>query len=58
MQIIDTPTIWHIDVIAELTRIMVMAHQRRGESDEVAFWMWQKMALDPSAEEWNMFFTD
>lgn len=57
-EIIDTPTIWHIDVIAELTRIMVMAHQRRGESDEVAFWMWQKMALDPSAEEWNMFFTD
>ena len=34
---------------------MVTAHQRRGESDLVAHWMYQLMALNPNASEWEMF---
>lgn len=54
-QILVSAPRWHIEFIAELARIMVTAHQRRGESDMVAFWIWHKMALDPKAEEWDMF---
>lgn len=42
-----------IGVWAELARTMVEAHQRRGESDMVAHWLYQLMALDPSAREWR-----
>lgn len=42
-------------VYAELARIMMIAHQRRGESDDVAHWMWQVMALDHRAPEWDIF---
>lgn len=42
-------------VWAELARIMMTAHQRRGESDDVAHWMYQLMALDPHASEWQIF---
>ncbi len=40
---------FHMAVWAELARIMMTAHQRRGESDDVAHWMYQLMALDPGA---------
>jgi len=36
-----------------LCRIAMQAHQRRGESDFVAHWMFICLALDPSAPEWN-----
>ncbi len=34
-------------------RTMVLAHQRRGESDFVAHWLYQLMALDAGAQEWE-----
>lgn len=42
-----------IQVLAEFARVAVTAHQRRGESDAVAFWMYQLMALDCMAPEWQ-----
>jgi len=42
-------------VWAEAARVMVTAHQRRGESDAVALWMYQAMALDHTAPEWDMY---
>jgi hypothetical protein len=36
-----------------MARTMVMAHQRRGESDLVAHWMYQALALDTAAPEWG-----
>jgi Transglutaminase-like superfamily len=36
-----------------LSRIAMQAHQRRGESDFVAHWMFICLALDPSAPEWK-----
>ncbi len=42
-----------IQVLAEFARVAVTAHQRRGESDAVAFWMYQLMALDTMAPEWQ-----
>ena len=42
-----------IQVLAEFARVAVTAHQRRGESDAVAFWMYQLMALDTLAPEWQ-----
>lgn len=36
-----------------LSRIAMQAHQRRGESDLVAQWMYVALALDPGAPEWN-----
>jgi hypothetical protein len=36
-----------------LCRIAMQAHQRRGESDFVAHWMFICLALDPGAPEWN-----
>jgi hypothetical protein len=41
-----------VGVWAELARTLVMAHQRRGESDLVAHWMYQALALDTRAPEW------
>jgi hypothetical protein len=32
---------------------MVTAHQRRGESDYVAHWLYQLLALDTQAVEWG-----
>ena len=40
---------------ADFVRAAIIAHQRRGESDEVAAWMWQLMALDTQCEYWQMF---
>ena len=42
-----------LQVLAEFPRVAVTAHQRRGESDAVAFWMYQLMALDCMAPEWQ-----
>jgi hypothetical protein len=36
-----------------LARLALQAHQRRGESDFVAHWMYLGMALDPGAPEWR-----
>lgn len=38
---------------AEVCRMMMAGHMRRGESDLVAHWMLQVMALDPAAPEWG-----
>jgi hypothetical protein len=40
-----------------LCRIAMQAHQRRGESDFVAHWMFICLALDPSAPEWSRALT-
>lgn len=42
-----------IHLWADMARTMVMAHQRRGESDLVAHWLYQLLALDTTAEEWG-----
>jgi hypothetical protein len=36
-----------------MARTAMQAHQRRGESDLVAHWMYVVMALDPGADEWD-----
>lgn len=36
-----------------LVNLAVQAHQRRGESDLVAHWIYIKLALDPLASEWE-----
>jgi len=41
-----------LSVWSNLARTMVLAHQRRGESDLVAHWLYQLLALDTTAEEW------
>ena len=46
---------YYLTVWAELARIMMVAHQRRGESDDVAHWTWQVLALDHAAPEWQIF---
>ena len=35
-----------------LARLAIQAHQRRGESDLVAHWVYVGLALDPQAPEW------
>jgi hypothetical protein len=35
-----------------MARAVMVAHQRRGESDAVAHWLYVTMALDPSSPEW------
>jgi hypothetical protein len=35
-----------------LVRVLLQAHQRRGESDLVARWTYVALALDPDAPEW------
>lgn len=42
-----------VTVWASLARSMVTAHQRRGESDFVAQWLFQLLALDSRAVEWS-----
>ena len=52
----DIPWQWDVSilsVLAEFARVAVTAHQRRGESDAVAFWIYQLMALDTMAPEWQ-----
>lgn len=39
---------------AAMCRVMVSAHQRRGESDAVAHWLYQLLALDSAAGEWRV----
>jgi hypothetical protein len=41
-----------VSLWANMARTMVLAHQRRGESDLVAHWLYQVLALDSRAEEW------
>ena len=36
-----------------LARLAIQAHQRRGESDLVAHWMYVLLALDTRAPEWD-----
>ncbi|KAL6750155.1 hypothetical protein V8C86DRAFT_3110173 [Haematococcus lacustris] len=40
-------------LVADLVRTVLTARQRRGESDSVAHWLWQLLALDPGAPEWQ-----
>ena len=40
-------------VWAGLVRTLVVAFQRRGESDAVALFLYQLMALDVAAPEWQ-----
>lgn len=47
LQAPSTAVVW-----ASLARSMVTAHQRRGESDLVAHWLYQLLALDTRAPEW------
>jgi hypothetical protein len=42
---------------AGLVDLAVQAHQRRGESDLVAHWIYVKLALDPLATEWERAIT-
>ncbi|KAI8114476.1 hypothetical protein M9434_002598 [Picochlorum sp. BPE23] len=37
-----------------LIQLAIQAHQRRGESDWVAHWIYVKLAMDPFAPEWGM----
>lgn len=41
-------TVWQ-----DLVRTIIQAHQRRGESDQVAHWTYVLLALDPAAHEWQ-----
>ena len=47
-----------MEVWAELARTVVLAHQRRGESDYVAHWLYLLMALDTTAPEWGHVLAD
>lgn len=47
----------YIRLCAEWVRAIMVAHQRRGESDAVAYWLVQLLALDPSAPEWDFVLT-
>ena len=40
-----------------LCRVAMHAHQRRGESDSVAHWMYITLAIDPRAPEWGRALT-
>eukprot|EP00873_Tetraselmis_striata_P041909 jgi/Tetstr1/462173/TSEL_007238.t1 len=42
-----------LDVYAEMARTVMIAHQRRGESEAVASWLYQVLALDSEAPEWE-----
>lgn len=46
-----------VDVVTstwiDLARTVLVAHQRRGESDQAAPWIYVSMALDPLAPEWE-----
>lgn len=42
-----------LGLCSEWVRCVVVAHQRRGESDLVAHWLVQLLALDPGAPEWD-----
>ena len=48
--VLQAPSV--VAVWASLARSMVTAHQRRGESDLVAHWLYQLLALDTQAAEW------
>jgi hypothetical protein len=39
-------------ICAALLRTAMVAHQRRGESDAVAHYLYQLLALQPDAPEW------
>mmetsp|Transcript_15657 Transcript_15657/g.39023 ORF Transcript_15657/g.39023 Transcript_15657/m.39023 type:complete len:605 (-) Transcript_15657:799-2613(-) len=46
----DAHVVW---VCGQLARAVMVAHQRRGESDAVAHWLYQVLALDARAPEWG-----
>jgi len=48
----DAVSLW-----AALARTAVIARQRRGESEEVADWLYQLLALDPEAPEWEFMLS-
>ncbi|KAI3424261.1 hypothetical protein D9Q98_009615 [Chlorella vulgaris] len=41
-----------------MVRTIIQAHQRRGESDLVAHWVYVLLALDPQAAEWGHMLHD
>ncbi len=43
----------YLRLCADWVRAVLVAHQRRGESDLVAHWLVQVLALDPAAPEWQ-----
>lgn len=51
--VLDAGGRYVLAIWAEYARCMLVAHQRRGESDLVAHWMYQVMALEPAAPEWR-----
>lgn len=42
-----------VTVCAALARSVMMAHMRRGESEAVASWLYQVLALDSQSPEWR-----
>ena len=42
-----------VGICAALARAVMVAHMRRGESEAVASWLYQLLALDPTAHEWD-----
>jgi len=49
----DTGLAGLLQVWCSLARGVMVAHMRRGESDAVASWLYQVLALDPQAPEWD-----
>ncbi|KXZ44779.1 hypothetical protein GPECTOR_62g894 [Gonium pectorale] len=47
-----------VELWRELARVMLTAHTRRGESDLVAYWLVQVLALDHRAPEWQVMAAD
>jgi hypothetical protein len=50
---VDACGVGALAVWIDMVRTIVLAHQRRGESDDVAHWMYCLLGLDPHAPEWE-----
>ena len=48
----DGTSLW-----AYLAGLVVQCYQRRGRSDDVASWVYVKMAVDVHAPEWEQFLS-
>lgn len=46
-----------VAIWADMVRTLVLAYQRRGESDLVAHYLYQLLALDTNATEWQHALT-
>lgn len=53
LQAPSPPAAMVLSVWREMVSTMATAHQRRGEGDLVAIWLYQVLALDPDAPEWR-----